>query len=133
MAGSPGDDVGELGRDDETPPELGITATNHANNAVVVAVVGEIDLATAAPLREAVLRLVHQQPRLMVLNLEAVTFIDSSGLRSLVAVHRRARALDVKLRLACLPPIPRRTLEITRLDMILPMFDTAAEALSAQD
>lgn len=59
---------------------------------------GDIDLAGGPLLDTAILRLEGPQP--MVIDLEAVEFIDSSGLRSLLAASRRAdgRGTTVVLR-----------------------------------
>src|SRR5690606_38106595 len=89
----------------------------------LVAAVGEIDLATAPALRtELLTALVRYSPRL-VLDLSGVTFLDSTGLAVLVAVHRRARAEGGELSLAGPRPVVRKLLGITYLDRVFPIYE----------
>ena len=70
----------------------------------VVAVAGEVDIATAQLLEE---RLVERQGPIR-LNMEAVTFIDSSGIRALVHVFRHCEGDGCTFRVeACSPPVER--------------------------
>ena len=70
---------------------------------------GEIDSYTAPELSE---RLAGDPP-VEVLDLAGVTFIDSSGLRTLLAATRRASQLGTVVRLRNVRPTVRRMLEIT--------------------
>lgn len=89
----------------------------------MVAASGEIDLATAPALRtELLAALVRHSPRL-VLDLSGVTFLDSTGLAVLVAVHRRARAAGGELSLFGPQPVVRKLLGITYLDRVFPFYE----------
>ena len=70
-------------------PSFDVRCDVHDGVAVVVAS-GEIDLATSPELREA-LRLPECQASTVVLDLRAVTFMDSSGLGVIVGQNKRAR------------------------------------------
>jgi anti-sigma B factor antagonist len=53
---------------------------------------GELDIATIPALREEWLSVIDDvQPDLLVVNLSAVTFLDSTALNAVIAVHRRQR------------------------------------------
>jgi len=67
--------------------------------AAVVAVSGELDLASAEQLREA-LRSPEAQAPTVILDLRKVSFIDSSGLSVVVGEHRRATAADCRFAVA---------------------------------
>lgn len=83
--------------------------------AAVVSVVGAIDLATSEELR-AVLRAPEAQAATVVLDLRAVTFIDSSGLSLLVAEHQRAKAEQHRVVVAVEgAPMVERLLDLTGL------------------
>jgi anti-anti-sigma factor len=70
------------------PSGFSISVTEHGGRAVV-AIRGELDLATSPDLEEAVLgRLAGGQS--VVLDLRELQFMDSSGLRVLIAAHTRA-------------------------------------------
>lgn len=57
---------------------IGATGSNESTLLVVAA--GEIDLATAPPLRRRLLQAIAQEPAIVVASLEGVSFIDSTGL-----------------------------------------------------
>jgi len=61
------------------------TSARHLDNITIFSVSGDVDLATSPELRTALLRELRElrRPR-VVLNLQAVLYMDSSGLASLV-------------------------------------------------
>ena len=72
---------------------------------------GDIDIAGAPTLETYVLR--SQNGNSIVLDLDDVDFIDSSGLRTLLAATGRARQHDAVVRLRHVGAAVRRMLEIT--------------------
>ena len=64
----------------------------------------------------------------VVLDLTAVTFIDSSGLAAVISVLKRL-APGGSLRIAAPPPAVKTLLQVTRLQKIFPSFPTVAQAL----
>ena len=68
-------------------------------------------------------RLLHGDTREILVDLREVEFMDSIGLRSLVAAHRRALRAGVPLWLVRGGPPVARILRMTGLDMTLPMID----------
>ena len=95
---------------------------------VVLAVSGEVDLGTAPRLREQLNDLVAAGHLRVVVDLTAVEFLDSTGLGALVAGFKRLRAHDGELRLVCVPGRIRKVFELTRLDRVLPMFESVDDA-----
>jgi anti-sigma B factor antagonist len=86
-------------------------------DAPVVRVVGEIDVATAPELRDALHRLLDHGAHAIVIDLSGVNFLDSSGLGVLLGVHKRLLEQgDAPLRLTQAPAAVVRVLEITGLD-----------------
>jgi anti-sigma B factor antagonist len=87
-------------------------------------------VATAPRLREQLVRVITDgQPRL-VLDLDGVDFLDSTGLGVIVGVLKRARTLGGDLRLVCTRPAIRKVFEITALDRSMPLSATAEAALT---
>ena len=62
---------------------------------------GDLDIATAPRLAEAVESQLSQQPQSLVVDLSHTTFLDSSGARELARVARRAAAAGVALEVVC--------------------------------
>jgi len=94
-----------------------------SDHEVVVAVFGEVDIATAPQLMQAVGAALDNGGR-VVLDLAEMTFIDSQGLKVLVQAYRAntsGRAARVVLRSP--QAQARKVLEITGLDKLLTIED----------
>ena len=107
------------------------TEVSEVEGWTVVAVHGEIDVATSPTLRERLIDLVSNGATRMVLDLEAVDFVDSTGLGTIVSVLKRARTHGGDLRLVCTEARMRRLFEITGLDKAVPLHASLEDALSA--
>lgn len=97
----------------------------------VVAAAGEIDVATAPMLRERLVDLINEGSHQVVLDLENVDFIDSTGLGVLVGAVRRARAEDGDLRIVCTNSRLLRIFDITGLDQVFTIDASVDGAISA--
>jgi anti-sigma B factor antagonist len=86
-----------------------------AGAVTVLALHGEIDMATAGHLREATQRSLDSAPNRVVLDFADVTFCDSQGLSTLISLNRRASATGSQLVLANLGGFMRTLLDITGL------------------
>ena len=82
---------------------------------VRVVPVGELDLATADLLERELHELRDSGFDHVVLDMHALTFIDSSGIRVIVSEHRFASTSDRRFTLQGVPPIIRRALEVCGL------------------
>jgi anti-sigma B factor antagonist len=76
---------------------------------------GEVDLASATELETRVLEAFEGGPSAIVLDLEALTFIDSSGLRALVSLSKEASDRGAALVLRNVPRHAQRVLDLTGL------------------
>lgn len=85
---------------------------------------GELDLDTAPRLLAEVERRLAAGVGALIVDLGGLTFIDSTGLGTMVACWRRALQSDATLALADPTPDVAMTLEITGLDRILPMLSS---------
>ena len=95
---------------------------------VLVAVAGEIDIATVAGLRERLVALaVGGRP--LVIDLDQVSFMDAAGLGALVGAAKAAAGHGVGLHVVCARQPIRRLFRITGLDRSIPLARTLAEAL----
>ena len=97
----------------------------------VVEVGGEIDVATAPRLREQLITLVNEQRYRIIVSLEAVDFIDSTGLGVLISGLKRVRTHDGEFALVCTEPRILKVFEITGLLAVFPVFGTLDEAVAA--
>jgi anti-sigma B factor antagonist len=82
----------------------------------VLAVSGELDMATAPAVRERLHALLAEGHDRLIVDLDNVGFLDSTALGVLVGVLKRVRTQDGDLRLVCNQPRVLKVFEITRLD-----------------
>jgi anti-sigma B factor antagonist len=94
--------------------EFDITV-NREQVPAVVTPVGELDVATSQRFRDCVNQLIDGGAQELVVNLSAITFIDSAGLGVLVGAMKRLRAGGGSFALADPSRGVRRVLEITGL------------------
>ena len=97
---------------------------------VIVTVAGEIDIATAARLRERLSALAAGGLP-VVADLDQVSFIDATGLGALAGAARQAAAHGASLHVVCARPQTRRLFRVTGLDRQIPLVRDLAEALQA--
>jgi anti-anti-sigma factor len=90
-----------------------------------VAVVGELDLATAPVLRERLLAVLHDQtPVVLDVDLGGVSFLDCVAVGVLVGVRNAAVRAGGRMRVTHLQPIVHRILDVTGL---LSVFTAAVD------
>lgn len=105
--------------------------TNNAVKATVVRVAGEVDVFTAPQLREALAVATEGNQRQVVVDLEAVDFLDSTGLGVLVFGLKRVRERGGDLSVVCRHEQILKVLTITGLSKILKVHSTIEEAVPA--
>jgi len=98
----------------------------------VLVVQGEFDVLTAPRVRDRLLELLGAGRRRVVVDLEGVEFLDSSGLGALVAGLKMARRGDGDMRLVCHHQRSvLKVLEVTGLDRILDCYTSVDAAVAA--
>ncbi len=107
--------------------ELGLDVRKMGSHAVVD-VKGEIDVYTAPKLREKLIELVSEGSYDVVVNLEGVDFLDSTGLGVLVGALKRVKAHDGSLALVCTQDKILKIFKITGLTRVFPIHDSVEEA-----
>ena len=111
--------------------EAAVAGVDRRDGSVVVSLAGELDLYNAEEVRSALLETCAGEPELLVVDLEEVRFIDSTALGVLIDIHRRMGGRE-KFRLAAPGLETRRALEVSGLDRHFSVYETVAEALTAE-
>jgi anti-sigma B factor antagonist len=125
-------DAGEPGPGASGGRESAVAGVGRRDGAVVVSLAGELDLYNAEEVRTALLDTLADGPELLIVDLEAVTFIDSTALG--VLIEARSRMNDRGgFRLAAPGLEVRRALEISGLDRHFVVHDTVTDALGSAD
>jgi anti-sigma B factor antagonist len=108
--------------------------TRTVDDRTVVEVGGEIDVYTAPKLREALIELVQGGTYNIVVDMEQVEFLDSTGLGVLVGGLKRVRSHDGSMTLVCTQERLLKIFRITGLTRVFeihPDVDAAVAATSA--
>jgi anti-sigma B factor antagonist len=113
--------------------QITLSTTRPAPGQVVIEVGGEVDMLTSPQLRAAVLDQFAGSAgvELVVLDLDKVTFLGTSGLAVLIEVREAAHSAGVELRLACTARRVLRPLTIAGLIPLFDIHDTIDRALAA--
>jgi len=107
--------------------QLAVTVS-HERGVVIAAVDGAIDLSTVATLRERLFGLADGGEPLIV-DLNRVSFIDSTGLGVLIGTARRAAEHGSTVHAVCSQPQTRKLLWLTGVDRRIPLTATMDGAL----
>jgi anti-sigma B factor antagonist len=105
--------------------------TRQENDRTVIEVGGEIDVYTAPKLRERIIELVDEGQYHLVVDLEKVEFLDSTGLGVLVGGLKRVRGHDGSLQLVCTQERLLKIFRITGLSKVFAIHGSQSEALAA--
>lgn len=97
----------------------------------VVEVAGEIDVYTASRLRQHLTDLVVAGDRHIVIDLEKVDFLDSTGLGVLVGGLKKARAREGSLALVCTREPLLKIFRITQLSKVFGIYPSLDDAVAA--
>ncbi|CAA7615843.1 STAS domain-containing protein [Magnetospirillum sp. SS-4] len=102
--------------------------TRDSDGIILVSLSGEVDLSHSAGLRKRLMELMFER-RDVVVDLSAVTYVDSSGIAGLVEAYQMARKNNTRFVLAALSDPVRRVLQLARLDRVFTITDSAEAAL----
>jgi len=99
----------------------------------VVTLSGSLDATVSGELRLALQQALSRGVRALILDLSAVSFVDSSGLAALVSILKAARTRQAEVALCSLALPVRTVLELTRLDRVFDIYADVDQAQAAQD
>jgi anti-sigma B factor antagonist len=104
----------------------------NAEGCVIYDISGDIDLANSPTMRKVLLgEIKEKHTRKVLLNLQSVRYIDSSGIASLVEGLKASRDSGSRLILFGLSPSVREVLELSRLQKIFEIYESEEQALAA--
>ncbi len=113
-------------------PSIDRVSPPPADDVVVLAFAGELDLAVHARFAALVDEVVSESPRLVVADLTGSEFMDSTMLRELLRAHTSLKDAGSSLVVAGSQPPVRRLLELTGTDEMLALADSREAALAGR-
>ena len=99
------------------------------DSGTIVHLQGDIDLRQSPGLHEALVEICGEKPARLILIMSDVSYIDSSGVGSLVEIYRRLKRDKRAFVLVAPGPRVMSVLEITRLDKFFAIVNTQEEAM----
>jgi anti-sigma B factor antagonist len=113
------------------PGEFELTSAYLGRSAYVLTLAGELDVATAPALGDELERVSAEGATDAVVDLLAVSFVDSVALGVLVDASKRMKSQGGTLRIVCDDRRIARIIEITGLDRVLRIHTTLRNALES--
>lgn len=113
------------------PDVLNVTSTSLQDKVVLVTVAGEIDLAGAPIFADALAEVLRPPaPQMVLVDLRAVSFLDSSGINALIDAHHQALTSSAHLRIYGANQAVSNPLEVMGMTDYLEIYDNRAAALA---
>lgn len=109
---------------------MAFTATKDASGVYVVRVEGQLIVGNRQELKTGVSEALDHGERRFVIDFSRTGYIDSSGLGALVSISKKVREQDGELRLSGLNEDLRSLFELTKLDTLFAISDTAERAVA---
>lgn len=100
------------------------------NGLMVCSIEGEIDINTAPEIKKSFKEMLSKKTPKLVINFTKVSYVDSSGLATLVEILKNMRSYGGRMRLTNLSAKIKSLFEITKLDKLFEIMADEAEAIS---
>jgi anti-anti-sigma factor len=117
--------------------ELLVVDSEVRPEAVLVRAKGEVDSSTAGELSsqlEAALQQAESQgSRLLIVDLQGVTYFGSAGLNAVLDCHKQGLQAGTSVRLVADNGLVVRPIEVTNLDSVLELYPTVPDALEGRN
>ncbi len=110
--------------------ELDITSKTEGEQHII-RVKGEIDLYSSTMLRDYIFTTIAQQPRILIVDLDAVRYIDSSGIATMVEALQLANKSETQFKVAGLARNVLEVFELLKLEKVFDIYDSVDEALNS--
>jgi anti-sigma B factor antagonist len=102
--------------------------TQDLGNAVLVQVSGEVDMSNSPTVRETLIDLTNKKSQAILVDLKRVTYMDSSGIATLVEGLQETNSYGGKFRLVSLSPKVQQVFDLARLTDVFDIFTDVAKA-----
>jgi len=109
------------------------TYTKEINNNITgINIEGEIDVYTSPKVKEALNDLIQKGHNNIIVNLEGVSYIDSTGLGVLIGALKRVKENNGDIKLVCTNLQIKKIFDITGLIKIFDLYDSEEQALKPE-
>ncbi len=105
--------------------------TRNKDDIVVLDITGEIDLYNAPEIKDIINKLIEEQKYNVIINLEKVSYIDSSGIGALISSLSNLKKYQGGLKIINVYASVRKVFELTKLTSFFEIFDAEEDALGS--
>ncbi len=99
----------------------------------IIDIAGEMDLYNSYKLKELVMKMIEKKVERFIVNLEAVGYIDSSGIGALIYLCSTIKKMNLKLCIANVRGPVKKVIELTKLSGYFPICANIEEAVRKLD
>lgn len=104
--------------------------TKKAGDKIVVFLEGRLDVSVSNEIEDELSRLIDEEScNHLVLNMEKVEYMSSSGFRACIATLRKLNAKEGTMKLCCIRPSVKRIFDVIELTSLFDIYETEADAL----
>ena len=98
---------------------------------IVLTIVGEIDLYNAPEIKDIVNKLIEERSYSVIIDLEKVSYIDSSGIGALISSLSNLKKYQGGLKIINVYASVKKVFELTKLTSFFEIFDSEEEAIAS--
>lgn len=95
----------------------------------IIDVSGEMDLYNSYKLKELIMKMLEKKIKYIIINLEEVDYIDSSGIGALIYICSTVKKLNLALYITNIHGSVKKVIELTKLMGFFPIVNSLEEAL----
>ncbi len=106
-------------------------STRSKSDVVILDISGEIDLYNAPEIKDVIAKLIEEKKYQIIINLEKVSYIDSSGIGALISSLSNLKRYQGGLKIINVAGSVRKVFELTKLTSFFEIFDAEADAIGA--
>ncbi|AEJ61734.1 anti-sigma-factor antagonist [Spirochaeta thermophila DSM 6578] len=110
--------------------DIDVTREKHS---FILSLTGELDLYQAPRIKDMLQKVFPEHPAKIVLDLDGLTYIDSSGIGALLYAYSEAKRRDIAFYLVNLHGSVKRVIELTKLLHYFPIAPSLEEALHEEE
>lgn len=101
------------------------------DDAVVIYVDGDLTTNTSPDVQDEILEVLQGEAKHVVINVEKVNFIASTGLRVILALGKRLSGQGLKLTVCSMNTSTKAVFDMSGFSKLFPTYDSEAEALKS--
>jgi len=97
---------------------------------MVIDITGRMDAVSSPAFEKETAVWIEQGETMLVVDCSNLEYISSSGLRSILTVAKKLRAVNGKILLASLRSVVKEVFEISGFSAIIPIYDSLEDAMA---